>query len=102
MQNFFRAKRSGSVPVAILFVLCLTFLSILGSAYLSVGIGNPVNKVTGSLLSSTSFKGDAGTYFVSKALESAKGDERSLLLNKGPQISATVTAFLGKSVKESE
>lgn len=102
MQNFFRAKRSGSVPVAILFVLCLTFLSILGSAYLSVGIGNPVNKVTRSLLSSTTFKSDAGTYFVSKALENAKGEERSLLLKKGAQISAAVTAFLGNPIFKSE
>ena len=102
MALLLQAKRAGSVPAAIFFVLFFTLFSLLGGALLSVGIGNPVNKVTHSLLSSQSFKTDAGTYFVSKALESAKGDERALLLKKGPQISQTVTSILSNPIFKSE
>jgi len=102
MALLLKAKRAGSVPAAIFFVLFFTLFSLLGSVFLSVGTGNPVNKVTHSLLSSQSFKTDAGTYFVSKALESAKGDERSLLLKKGPQISQTVTSILSNPIFKSE
>ena len=70
--------------------------------YLSVGTGNPVNKATGSLIASKSFKTDAGTFFVSKALETAKGDERALLLKKGPQISAAVTSILNNPIFHDE
>jgi hypothetical protein len=73
-------------------------LSIVGSIYLAIGVGNPVNKVIDGLLSSTSFKNDAGDYFVSKTLETASGDERKLLTEKGVQISATVTTILNNSV----
>jgi len=94
MGILLKAKRGGAVPSAIFFTIFFTLLSIAGSVYLSVGIGNPVNKITNSLLSNATFKGDAGNYFVSKALKTATGDERALLLKKGPQISAAVTSFL--------
>ncbi len=102
MGILLKAKRGGAVPSAIFFTIFFTLLSLAGSVYLSVGIGNPVNKVTNSLLSSATFKADAGNYFVSKALETATGDERALLLKKGPQISAAVTAFLGNPVFKGE
>jgi len=101
-MTFFRGKRGGAIPSAIFFVLFATLLSILGSIYLSIGIGNPVNKATGSLIANQSFKTDAGTYFVSKALETAKGDERKILTTKGPQISQTITAFLGNPIFHNE
>ncbi len=102
MGILLKAKRGAAIPSAIFFAICFTLLSISGSLFLSVGMGNPVNKVTNSLLSNTTFKHDAGTYFVSKALESATGDERTLLLKKGPQISAAVTTFLGNPVFKGE
>jgi len=102
MGLFLKAKRGAAIPSATFFATFFTLLSIFGSVYLAFGIGNPVNKVTNSLLSNTTFKHDAGTYFVSKALESATGDERTLLLNKGPQISAAVTSFLGNPVFKGE
>ncbi len=102
MGILFRAKRGGALPSAFFFATFLTFLSILGSAFLSIGIGNPVNKVTNALLASNTFKRDAGTYFVTKALETASGEERSILIKKGPQISATVTAFLGNPIFKGE
>ena len=102
LMKLFRAKRGGSVPSAIFFVLFATLLSIIGSVYISIGIGNPVNKATGSLIANPSFKQDAGTYFVSKALETAKGDERKVLTTKGPEISQTITAFLGNPIFHSE
>ena len=102
MSFLFKAKRGGAVPSATFFAIFFILFSILGSVYLAIGIGNPVNKVSNALLSSASFKHDAGTYFVSKALESATGDERTLLLKKGPQISAAVTAFLGNPVFKGE
>lgn len=98
MTIFLKSKRGGSVPAAIFFVTFFTLLSILGSVFLAVGIGNPVNKVTHSLWSNQTFKTDAGTFFVSKGLETATGEERKLLLQKGPKISAAVTAFLGNSI----
>jgi hypothetical protein len=98
MGFFFKAKRGGAIASGIFFVLFFTLFSILGSVYLAVGVGNPVNKVTSSLTASESFKQDAGTYFVSKALESAKGDERALLLKKGPQISGAVTTILSNPI----
>ena len=102
MGILLKAKRGGAVPSAIFFTIFFTLLSLAGSVYLSVGIGNPANKVTNSLLSSATFKADAGNYFVSKALETATGDERALLLKKGPQISAAVTAFFGNPVFKGE
>ncbi len=102
MGIFLKAKRVGSVPAATFFILFFTLFSILGSLFLSVGASNPVNKVTTSLLASNSFKTDAGRYFVSKALETATGDERSLLLKKSPQISAAVTAILSNPIFKSE
>jgi hypothetical protein len=97
MTQLFKAKRGGAIPSAIFFTIFFTLLSIVGSIYLAIGVGNPVNKVIDGLLSSTSFKNDAGDYFVSKALESATGDERKLLTEKAPQISATVTTILSNS-----
>jgi len=102
MSFLFKAKRAGAIPSAIFFVIFFTLLSILGSAYLAIGIGNPVNKATGALIANTSFKHDAGTYFVSKALETAKGDERKVLTQKGPEISQTITAFLGNPIFHSQ
>ena len=95
MQYLFRAKRAGSVPAMAFFVLFLTLFSILGSLFLAVGIGNPIDKVTHSLWESQSLKQNAGKYLVSKTLEGATGEERKLLLKKGPQISAAVTELLG-------
>ena len=97
MSQLLKAKRRGAIPSAIFFTIFFTLLSIAGSIYLSIGVGNPVNKVIDGLLSSTSFKSEAGDYFVSKALESATGDELKLLTEKGPQISATVTTILSNS-----
>ena len=98
MSQLLKAKRGGAIPSAILFTIFFLLLSILGSIYLSIGVGNPVNKVIDGLLSSSSFKHDAGDYFVSKTLETASGDERALLTEKGPQISATVTTILSNSL----
>ncbi len=97
MSFFLKAKRGGAIPSAIFFTIFFILLSIVGSFYLSVGVGNPANKVIGALLSSTSFKEDAGDYFVSKTLETAEGDERKLLIEKAPQISTAVTAILSNS-----
>jgi hypothetical protein len=97
MSQLLKAKRGGAIPSAIFFTIFFTLLSIVGSIYLSIGVGNPVNKVIDGLLSSTSFKNNAGDYFVSKALESATGDERKLLTEKTSQISATVTTILSNS-----
>lgn len=98
MSQLLKAKRGGAIPSAIFFTIFFLLLSILGSIYLSIGVGNPVNKVIDGLLSSSSFKHDAGDYFVSKTLETATGDERALLTEKGPQISATVTTILSNSL----
>jgi len=95
MKFTLRAKRAGSIPAMIFFVLFLTLLSISGSVFLSVGNGNPINKVTHSLWENQSLKQSAGNYLVSKTLEGATGDERKLLLKKGPQISTAITDFLG-------
>lgn len=97
MSFLLKAKRGGAIPSAIFFTIFFILLSIVGSFYLSVGVGNPANKVIGALLSSTSFKEDAGDYFVSKTLETAEGDERKLLIEKAPQISTAVTAILSNS-----
>jgi len=97
MSFLLKAKRGGAIPSAIFFTIFFILLSIVGSFYLSVGVGNPANKVIGALLSSTSFKNDAGEYFISKTLETANGDELKLLTEKGPQISATVTTILSNS-----
>ncbi len=97
MSLLLKAKRGGAIPSAIFFTIFFTLLSIVGSAYLSIGVGNPVNKVIDGLLSSTSFKEGAGDYFVSKTLETAKGDERKLLIEKAPQISTAVTVILSNS-----
>lgn len=102
MNFLLKGKRGAAVPAAIFFVLFLTLFSLLGSLYAAVGSGNPVNKVTGTLISSKSFKVDAGKYFVSKALETATGDERKLLLEKGPQISGAVTQILGNPIFKSQ
>jgi len=101
MSFLLKGRRGGSIPAAIFFALFLTLFSLLGSLYLSVGSGNPVNKVSSALISSKSFKVDAGKYFVSKALETAQGDERKLLLTKGPQISAAVTQILSNPILHS-
>lgn len=95
MSLLLKAKRGGAIPSAIFFTIFFTLLSILGSIYLSIGVGNPVNKVIDGLLSDQSFKQEAGKYFVTKTLESAEGEEKKLLTDKGPQISATVTTILG-------
>jgi len=98
VSQLLKAKRGGAIPSAIFFTIFFLLLSILGSIYLSIGVGNPVNKVIDGLLSSSTFKHDAGDYFVSKTLETATGDERALLTEKGPQISATVTTILSNSL----
>lgn len=97
MSFLLKAKRGGAIPSAIFFTIFLTLLSITGSLYLSIGVGNPVNKALDALLSSSSFKNNAGDYFVSKVLERATGDERTLLTEKAPLISATVTNILRNS-----
>ncbi len=102
MAIFLKAKKAGSIPALVFFSIFFTLLSILGTIYVSVGIGNPVNKVTHTLWTNQAFRVDAGNYFVSKALETATGDERKLLLQKGPEISATVTSFLANPVFHQE
>ena len=102
MTFLFKGKRAGAIPSALFFTVFFTLFSIIGSVYLAIGIGNPVNKATGSLIASESFKRDAGSYFVSKALETAKGDERKVLTQKGPEISKTITAFLGNPIFHSQ
>jgi len=102
MSFLLKGRRGGSIPTAIFFALFLTLFSLFGSLYISIGTGNPVNKVSGALLSSQSFKVDAGKYFVSKALETAQGDERKLLLTKGPQISAAVAQILSNPILHSQ
>ena len=102
MSIFLKAKKTGSIPAAIFFSIFLTLLSLLGAVFLSVGVGNPINKVTHNLWTSQTFRIDAGKYFVSKALETATGDERKLLLQKGPAISATVTNFLANPIFHQE
>lgn len=89
-----KAKRGGAIPSAISFTIFFMVLSIVGSIYLSIGVGNPTNKVLSGLLSSTSFKENAGEFFVSKTLETAEGDERKLLIEKASQISTAVTVIL--------
>ena len=102
MTFLFNSKRAAAVPSAIFFTIFFTLFSMIGSLYLAIGIGNPVNKATGSLIASQNFKDDAGTYFVTKALETAKGDERKVLTEKGTAISQTITAFLGNPIFHSE
>ena len=102
MSIFLKAKKGGSIPAMIFFAIFFTLFSILGSVYISIGSGNPVNKVTHSLWSSEKFRTDAGHYFVSKALETATGDERKLLLNKGLAISAAVGSFLANPIFHQE
>ena len=102
MSIFLKAKKGGSIPAMIFFAIFFTLFSILGSVYISIGSGNPVNKVTHNLWSSEKFRTDAGNYFVSKALETATGDERKLLLNKGLAISATVGSFLANPIFHQE
>jgi len=102
MAFFLRAKRAGAIPAMVLLPIFLTLFSILGTVYLAVGGGNPINKVTHTLWSNQNFRVDAGTYFVSKGLESATGEERKILLTKGPKISTTVTAFLANPVFHQE
>lgn len=97
-QLFIKGKRGGAVASTIFLVIFFTLFSLLGSVFLSVGVGNPVNKATSSLLSSPTFKSDAGQYFVSKALQTATGDERALLLKMGAQISGTVTNLLSNPI----
>lgn len=94
MGFLLKAKRGGAIPAAIFFTIFFIALSIVGSIFLSIGVGNPANKVIDALVSSTSFKENAGDFFVSKTLETAKGDERKLLSEKAPQISAAVTVIL--------
>ena len=98
MSIFLKAKKSGSIPAMTFFAIFFTLFSILGTVYISIGSGNPVNKVTHKLWSSAKFRTDAGNYFVSKALETATGEERKLLLKKGLAISATVSSFLANPI----
>jgi len=102
MSRLLKAKRGGAVPSAIFFTIFFTLLSIVGSLYLSIGVGNPANKVIDALLSSTSFKQEASDFFVSQTLESATGDERKLLKEKAPQISSAVTVILSNPVFKEE
>lgn len=102
MGFLLKAKRGGAVPAAIFFTNLFTVLSIVGSIYLSIGVGNPANKVIDGLLSSTSFKEEAGGFFVSKTLETAEGDERKLLLEKAPQISTAVNLILSNPAFKKE
>jgi len=102
MNFLLKAKRGGAVPSAIFFTIFFTLLSIVGSFYPSIGVGNPVNKSIDALLSSTSFKQEAGDFFVSQTLESAKGEERKLLIEKAPQISTAVTVILSDPVFKKE
>lgn len=97
-----KAKRGGAIPAAIFFTIFFTLLSIVGSIYLAIGVGNPANKVIDALVSSTSFKENAGDFFVSKTLEKAKGDERKLLTEKAPQISTAVTVILSNPAFKEE
>ena len=102
MSIFLKAKKGGSIPAMIFFAIFFTLFSILGTVYVSLGIGNPVNKVTHNLWSSEKFRVDAGNYFVSKALETATGEERKILVKKGVQISETVTSFLANPIFHQE
>lgn len=102
MGFLLKAKRGGAVPSAIFFTILFTVLSIVGSIYLSIGVGNPVNKVISGLLSSSSFKEDAGDYFVSNTLETAEGEQRKLLIEKAPQISTAVTVILSNPAFKEE
>lgn len=102
MSFLLKAKRGGAVPSAIFFIIFSTLLSIVGSIYLSIGIGNPANKVIDGLLSSTSFRENAGGFFVSKMLETAEGEQHKLLLEKAPQISTAVTVILSNPAFKEE
>ena len=102
MSIFLKARKGGSIPAMAFFAIFFTLLSILGTVYISVGIGNPVNKVTHNLWSNEKFRVDAGNHFVSKALETATGEERKILLKKGLQISKTVTSFLANPIFHQE
>ena len=100
MSVFFKGKRAGTISFSILLGVALTMLSLFGAVFLAVGIGNPVNKVMDSLITSNIFRADAGDYFVSHALLTAHGDEQAILISKGPEISSAVSAFLGNTLFE--
>jgi hypothetical protein len=102
MKFFFKARRGGAIAGGVFFLLFFTLLSVVGSLYLSLGVGNPVNKVTTSLIGNRSFTNDAGKYFVSKSLETATGDERTLLNSKGVEISGAITSVLVNPVFKQE
>jgi hypothetical protein len=102
MTLFLKAKRVGSIPALIFFTIFLTLFSILGSVFLALETGNPINKVTHSLYGSQSFNQEAGKYVVSKILEKSTGEERTIFLEKGPQISSAVTNLLGNPLFHQE
>ena len=102
MSIFLKAKKGGSIPAMFFFAIFFSLFSILGTVYVSLGIGNPVIKVTHHLWSNEKFRVNAGNYFVSKALETATGEERKILLKKGVQISETVTSFLANPIFHQE
>ncbi|CAB4915613.1 unannotated protein [freshwater metagenome] len=102
MTLFLKAKRAGSIPSLIFFVIFFTLFSILGSVFLALESGNPINKVTHSLYGSQSFNEEAGKYVVNKFLEKSTGEERTIFLEKGPQISTAVTNLLGNPLFHQE
>ena len=102
MTLFLKGKRVGSIPAMIFFVIFFTLFSILGSVFLVLETGNPINKVTHSLWGNQSFTEDAGKYAVSKILEKSTGDERKLFLKQSPQISSAVTNLLENPILHQE
>ncbi|MEI6405524.1 MAG: hypothetical protein WCO64_07115 [Actinomycetes bacterium] len=102
MSRFLQAKRGGALPAAIFFTLFFTLFSVAAGLFASVGVGNPLNKVTHSLLKSDTFKVDAGTYLVSELNKKAGSEEATLLTDKGPAIAAAFTGVLNNSVFEQQ
>lgn len=96
MSRFLQAKRGGAVPAAIFFTLFFILFLVAVGLFASVGVGNPLSKVTHSLLASETFKVDAGTFAVSEMSKKASGEEATLLTEKGPAIAAAFTGVLGE------
>ncbi len=91
---FFRSKRGIAIPVVILIALVSTLWALVAPIWMTVGRSNPINGVTHTLLSNSSFKTAAGQYFVTKLKEGASGKELVLLNKKETQISTAVTDLL--------
>jgi hypothetical protein len=95
MIKKFAARRGQAIACATLLSVLAPILCIGVAGWLSVGVGNPANRVIHALSDSERFRDEAARFFVEKLSEDSGTDATAVLDSKGEAVNQALSDLLG-------